>query len=36
MDMIPTLNSTKWHNSVNNVIGVKVLVLCTLPDNAFY
>ena len=27
---------TKEHNSIKNVGGVTVLVLCTLPDNALY
>ena len=27
---------TKGHNSIKNVGGVTVLVLCTLPDNALY
>ena len=28
------LKFTKGHNSIKNVGGVTVLVLCTLPDNA--
>ena len=32
--MIFILIITKGHNSVQKVYGVKVLILCTLPDNA--
>ena len=31
-----TMKFTKGHNSVKSVGGVKVLVLCTLSDNALY
>ena len=31
-----TMKFTKGHNSVNSVVGVKILVLCTLSDNALY
>ena len=30
------LKFTKGHNSIKNVGGVTVLVLCTLPDKALY
>ena len=30
------LKFTKGHNSIKNVGGVTVLVLCTSPDNALY
>ena len=30
------LKFTKGHNSIKNVDGVMVLVLCILPDNALY
>ena len=28
-----TMKPIKWYNSIKSVGGVKVLVLCTLPDN---
>ena len=31
-----TIKFTKGHNSVKSIDGVKVLVLCTSSDNAFY
>ena len=34
--MTAILTVTKGHNSVNNVVGVQVPVLCTLPDGAAY
>ena len=34
MDTISILNVSKGHNSVKNVDGVTVLILCTLSDCA--
>ena len=31
-----TMKFTKGHNSVDSVVGVRVLVLCTSSDNALY
>ena len=34
--MITSLKFSKGHNSVKNVVGVTILIFCTLPNDALY